>query len=113
MTGQNSPESAWTYDHFLGFLLLYASHADLDYSENERNHILTQVNKMILSEVEMRFEQMTDYAQLDLILKLKEKFIHNTADKEKVLKILHDHFFSDGEFSRLENALYTFLNKLL
>lgn len=103
----------WTNDHFIAFVLLYASHADYDYSAEEKENILSLVNKKILSEVEAEFERLGDFAQLDLIMMLKKQFIKTSEDKLKILQHLNNHFAVDGDYSKLESGLYTFLEKLL
>jgi len=105
--------TSWSYDHFLGFLLLHASYADYEYTDDEKAHILTHINQDILEDVEAHFDTLGEYKQLDVILSLKRKFIHSSDDKEKVLQILKSHFKSDGDYSRLETNLYNFLSKLL
>lgn len=93
--------------------MLYASYADYDYSEKEKENILSMVNQDILSEVEVEYDKLGDYAQLDLIMQLKKVFIKTEEDKSKILELLNTQFSADGDYSRLETGLYKFLEKLL
>ncbi len=109
----NTRVSEWSYDHFVAYLMLYASYADYDYSQKEKENILSLVDKDILSEVEVEYERLGDYAQLDLIMQLKKQFVKTKEDKSKILQLLNTQFSADGDYSRLETGLYTFLEKLL
>lgn len=103
----------WTYDHFVAFLLLYASYADLELTEDERVHIGKITSQTIYEEALVVFNKFSDFQQLQIILDLKNDFILTDEDKGNILKLLVDHFHKDGEFSRLENSLYEFLKRLL
>lgn len=107
------PINDWSYDQFLCLVLLYASYADYEYTNDEREHILTFVDDSILEEVEQVFNKLGDYEQLDLILSLKQKYITSEQDRAKLLKILKGQFNSDGDFSKLENVLFKFLERLM
>ena len=103
----------WTQEQFIAFLLLYASYADFEYSEDERNHILTFVQPHTLATVELLFNRLGDFQQLDLILKLKERFVKTPKERDQLLELLNSHFHSDGEFTKLESGLYDFLKRLI
>ena len=103
----------WTYDRFLCFLLLYASYADYEFSDKQREQILTHVDHTVLDEVESVYNNLGEYEQLDMILTLKKKYISSSQDKSQLLALLKKQFNSDGDYSKLESVLYQFLDKLL
>lgn len=109
----NNSSQQWSYDHFLCLLLLYASYADLEYTADEKQHILSYVNLETLKEVEATFDKLGDYEQLELIINLKNRFVQSSEDKAQVLHVLRNHFKSDGDYSKLESSLYQFLEKLI
>ena len=108
-----SISESWSYDHFIGFLLLYAAHADYEYSTSEEEHIQSLISPKILQEVEVAFNAMGEFEQLQSILDWKEQFITTSEDKKKVLEALSRLFKSDGDYSKLEANLYDFLKRLL
>lgn len=110
---REDPKTNWSYDHFLCLVLLYASYADYEFSSAERTHILKFVNQAILEEVEDTFNRLGEYEQLDLILTLKKKYITSEEKRNQLLKILKGQFDSDGDYSKLENVLYQFLERLI
>jgi hypothetical protein len=105
--------NTWSLDHFVALILLYASHADYDYSTEEKEHILEHTSDTILAEVEKVFYGLGDYQQLDLIIKLKKKWVTSDDERDKLFGLLKRHFDADGDFSRLENSTLAFLNRLL
>ncbi len=109
----NKSQQEWTYDHFLCLVLLYASYADLEYTKDEKEHILSHVQPDTLKEVETAFDKLGDFEQLNLIMNTKSRFIKTSEDKAQVLHVLKNHFKSDGDYSKLESNLYQFLEKLL
>lgn len=109
----NQCQSSWSYDHFLCLVLLYASYADFEYSPEEKEHILSYVPTHILNEVETTFDTLGDFEQLDLIMNLKTRFVQSEDDKSQLFYVLKNHFNSDGDYSKLEESLYMFLEKLL
>lgn len=111
-TGSSKYLNEWSYDHFLSFFLVYASHADYEYTDNEKNHILNHVSQDVLSETEAAYLSLGDFEQLDLILQLKKKYLSTEEEKNKLLTILKAHFESDGDYSKLEFGLFKFLKKL-
>ena len=102
----------WTKDHFLCFLLLYASHADYDYSTDEEIHINSLFPNPIYQDANQVFDSQTEYQQLQTILHLKERFITSDKEKADILLLLKDLFRADGHISRPENNLLHFLSKL-
>ena len=109
----NKSQEQWSYDHFLCLVLLYASYADLEYTKEEKEHILSYVQPNTLKEVETAFDKLGDFEQLNLIMNTKSRFIHSEEDKAQVLHVLKNHFKSDGDYSKLESSLYQFLEKLI
>lgn len=112
MSDINNKEK-WSYDHFLSLVLLYASYADFEYTQDEKEHILSYVQPHILTEVETTFDKLGDFDQLNLIMNLKPQFVKTAEDKSQILHVLRNHFKSDGDYSKLEGNLYRFLEKLL
>ena len=105
--------SHWTEEHFICFVLLYAAHADFEFSNEEREFICGRVGEPILSETEILFQRLTEYQQLDLIMKLKNRFVIDEENKARILSRVKELFEVDGSYSKLEKTLYSFLSRLI
>ena len=103
----------WIFDEFLAFLLIYASHVDFDFSDEEKEEIEKIVSKKIFDEVYAHFQTLTDYQALELILSYKDVYFSTDEEKETLFKEMHNLFNIDGDFSTLEKELLLFLKKLM
>jgi hypothetical protein len=106
-------QTDWDFNEFLAFLLIYASHVDLDFSEDEKNQILNTVSPEIFEEVYAHFNSLTDFQALKLILDYKDLYYSTKEEKEHLFEEMHELFNADGEYSALEKDLVLFLNKLM
>ncbi len=106
-------EVQWNYDEFLAYLLIYASYADLEFSQQEKMIILQTVNEETFKELEQTYLSATDYERLKLILDHKGLYYPTLDQKKELLFKIKKLFEADGEFSRLEKSLSLFLEKLL
>lgn len=100
-------------DEFVAFLLIYVSHADLDFSEDERKNILQIVNKDTFTKVDKLYNSLGEYKRLEMIINNKDIFYPSSDQKSKLMDLITHQFMADGEVSKLENNLYQFLERLL
>jgi hypothetical protein len=103
----------WSFDEFLAFLLIYASHADIDFSEDERALIKESVTDEEFDVVFHYFNQLTDFQALELILSYKDVYFSTKDEKDHLFEELQKLFNVDGDFSVLEKELLMFLDKLM
>ena len=103
----------WVFDEFLAFLLIYASHVDFDFSDEEKDEIEKIVGKDIFDEIYAHFITLTDYQALEVILSYRGIYFSTVEEKELLFKEIHNLFNVDGDFSTLEKELLLFLKKLM
>lgn len=103
----------WNYDEFVTFLLLYASHADFEFSEEERALIKSKVSTDTYDKIEKEFHETSDFQRLQKIIDCKGLFYPTPARKNELMDIMQKLFEADGEYSSLEKTLKLFLEKLL
>lgn len=103
----------WNFNEFLAFLLLYASHADINFSEDERLLIKEKVSVKVFDEMYYEFNQHTDFQALEIIMNYKEVYFATKKEKDNLLSEMQKLFNVDGEFSTLEKELLMFLDKLM
>jgi len=112
-TEQNQRTTDWSFEQFLAFLLIYASHADLEFSEEEKEQIKQIVSEDDFLELYAYFKRITDYQALQLILDHKDLYFPTTAEKQVLFDEMRKVFHADGDFSTLEKDLLLFLDKLM
>lgn len=103
----------WDFNTFLAFLLIYASHADLEFSESEKEQIKKRVSLEKFEQLHALFDDMTDYQVLELILSYKSRYFSTEEEKNTILTEMRMLFEADGEYSAFEKELAMFLEKLL
>ncbi len=117
MTGPTAYISSFvqdcSFEEFLTFLLIYASHADLDFSESERFAIIERVGEATFNKVDRHYTALGEYQRLEVILRFKERFYPDQVEKNRVLQLIKGQFYQDGELSKLESNLLEFLTRLL
>jgi len=113
MASSKNKIKGWSFDHYIGFLLLYASHADYEYSMEEKQMIKSKVGKEVLEEVESYFECVPLSDHVLTLMNFRKLYIKTDADRINVQNTLKELWHSDGEFSRPEVISDLFLNNLL
>jgi len=103
----------WDHDHFLGFLLLYAARADMDYSDSEREYLESKINPDTLNEVQQEFDECRDYECIQIIEQYRDEYFKTPEQKAELLVRIEELFESDGHYTITENNLFLMLRKLL
>jgi thiosulfate/3-mercaptopyruvate sulfurtransferase len=103
----------YNYNEFLAFLLLYASHVDLDFSDIEKNKILKILPQDKYEKIYAQFREMNDYQALQTILEYKGVYYPTPEQKNELIDKVKIQFFSDGQFDSIEKEVLFFLEKLL
>ena len=103
----------WTYEEFLCFLLIYASHVDIEFSEDEKVRLQKTFGQETYQKMFSIFDDMSDYQSLQEILRYKDKYYNTPEKRQEVLDNIKLQFFIDGEYSTMEKEIYQFLEKLM
>lgn len=108
-----SSHPKWDHDQFLTFLLLYASMADMEYTEDEREYIRSKTKPDVMKAVQGEFDECKDYECLQIIEAYRNQFFSTPEDKAELLLRLEELFESDGKYTTTENSLFLMLRKIL
>ncbi len=103
----------WNYNEFLCFLLIYVSHVDIDFSDEEKDRIKRMFDEDLYDRVYNEFDNMSDYQSLNHIMSFKEQYYNDESKKKELLDSIKIQFFVDGEFSVMEKEVFHFLEKML
>ncbi len=106
-------ELNWNSNEFITFLLLHASHADLEFTDDEREIIMERVSPDVFEEIYARYEEMGEFEVLQTILDYKGLYYPTIDRKNELMDLLKKQFEADGEVTSLEKNLTIFLEKLL
>lgn len=113
MAGTVNTHPKWNYNQFICFILLYASMADLEFSDEECKLILSKVDESSMEQIKAEMESNSDYERLQIIGKYREKYFATPEQKAEILVKIEELFESDGTYARTEHNLFMMLRKLL
>lgn len=106
-------ELKYSYNEFLGLLLIYIAHVDMEFTEDEREMIKNKIGQNALEKVLADFENMSDFQAFQVILSYKGVYYPTTEQKEEIMTDIKKLFLSDHDFSTLEKETYHFLLNMM
>jgi tellurite resistance protein len=106
-------ELKWSYNEFLTFVMIYASHVDMEFSDEEMSNIRSRVDQEAFDKMYAEFDKRNDFETLQTILGYKDLYFPNDESKNEILKTIKLQFFADGEYSPMERELMHFFEKLM
>ena len=68
-------ELKYSYNEFLGLLLIYIAHVDMEFTEDEREMIKNKIGQNALEKVLADFENMSDFQAFQAILSYKGVYL--------------------------------------
>jgi len=98
---------------FETFLLIYASHVDYVFSDEEKKHIKAKTSEEIYTKMYDLFNNNPDYTSMKILLKNKEKYLSQEKDKLHFFDSLKDLFKIDGDYSRIEKSFLHFFQRII
>lgn len=103
----------WSKKELLAYLLIYISNLDLKESRKECEYMLSRVDKNIYNRMHKKFETDSDYQCIQNIikaLKIHDYYRNDYADLFADIKLMA---YADGDYSNMEQMLYSHLEKIL
>ena len=114
LTASNIEDPAtWQKNELLAYILLFVAHSDLNETHNEREYILSRVDKNIFQRVFEQFEKDNDYQSIQNIIeavKTHDYYRNDLADLFADIKLMA---FADGNMDSMEKMVYSSLKKIL
>ena len=103
----------WNYLEFVTFLMIYASHVDMDFSEEEIKRISSSISEKTYQKMYNEFDSRSDFESLQIILNYKGLYYPTSERKNELLNKVKMLFFADGDYSTMERELMHFFKKLM
>ncbi|SFZ91787.1 3-mercaptopyruvate sulfurtransferase SseA, contains two rhodanese domains [Flaviramulus basaltis] len=113
VTSNMETPSTWTKDELLAYILLFVAHSDLNETQNEKEYILSRVDKNVFERVHKQFENDNDYQSIQNIIeavKTHDYYRNDLADLFADIKLMA---FADGGMDNMEKMAYSHLKKIL
>lgn len=106
-------ELKWSYNEFLAFLLIYISHVDMEFVDEEKAMIRTKVGEASFEKMCIEFDSMSDYKAYETILAYKGVYYPTNEQKQEIVEKMKDLFHADMDFNIMEKELLHFLEKMM
>jgi len=103
----------WTYDDFLGYLLIYASHADFIVNRDEVRKIIEEIGRSEYSRISAIFDKQSDAERAETISHFGSVHCQSEETRQKVLDQIQDLLFADENYRTEEQAFFYGIKMLL
>lgn len=103
----------WTYDDFITYLLIYASHADFIVTREEVRRIITETGRSEYNKINRIFEKQSDAEKAEAIAFFGMNHCTTNEELNSVLEQLQNLLFSDDSYKTEEQAFFFGVKKLL
>ncbi len=106
-------ELKWSYDEFLAFLLIYISHVDMEFTDNEKEYVKIKSGESNFDKMMAEFDAMTDYQAFETILAYKGVYYPTPEQKQELIDKMIAIFHADHEFNIMEKGLLQFMERMM
>lgn len=103
----------WSRKEFEAYILLYAAHCDFFESEEEKNYILSKVDKKTFERIHVEVVVDSDETNLNKIQQYLSENNFHQKEKEALIKDLKMVFIADGTIAILEKKVFSILKKII
>ena len=112
---QNKKEmnTNWTKKEFKAYILLYAAQADYSISSEEKEVILSKVDKQTYKKIKNELKKDNDFQSIEKIQASMNIHNYSKGFLDLLINDIKEVFFSDDSFDILERNMLMFLKKVL
>lgn len=103
----------WTYNEFFAFLLIYISHVDMEFGDEEKEMIKKSVGEPTFSKMFDLFNDISDYKAYETILGYKDTYFPTKDKKNALLEKMRELFDADMDYNVMEKELLHFLDRMM
>lgn len=103
----------WNFEEFTSYLLLYASNADSEISEDEIAMIKSRISEEQYTAIRKAFDEANDFQRIQKILSYKGLYFPTESRARELMALITQLFKVDGHFSTLEENSLRLLKRLI
>jgi replicative superfamily II helicase len=104
------PHSEYSFQDFIAYLMIFAANSDLEFTDDEKEYIIKKVGRFEYEKMLTLFESHNDYESIEFILELKKVYVDEEGHDD-MMSLLKKVFFTDNEFSTLEQGVFLALQR--
>lgn len=101
----------WSQKEFLAYLLIFAAHADNNFTTEEEKHILSIIDPWSYTKALAEFSKDNGFVQIQKIMKYQKANASFSIDL--ILHEMESLFYSDNYYHRMEKFTLASIRRLL
>ncbi len=109
----NTTSTNWTHDEFKAYILLYAANCDHIENRQEREYILSKVDRKTYEDIHYELDADNDYQSIQKIIASIERFDYSESELQRLTAEIMELFLADDELDTVEQCIYMMLKKIL
>jgi len=103
----------WSREEFKAYLMLNCANADYIETEEEKDLILSKVDKTTYKRIHKEFDKDNDYIRLQKIASTAKRFGYTKDKIDVLLERMKELFMQDHKFNAYEEYMYKGLKRIL
>lgn len=103
----------WSSDELKAYLLLYCTHCHVEETEEDKELIISKVDKDTYKRIHKEVDKDNDYQSLQKIMNTIERLGYTENDIDGLIADIKELFLDDDEFDTLEQNMLRQLKHLL
>ncbi len=103
----------WSSDELKAYLLLYCTHCHVEETEEDKELIISKVDKDTYKRIHKEVDKDNDFQSLQKIMNTIERLGYTDKDIDVLIADIKELFLDDGEFDTLEQNMLRQLKHLL
>ena len=106
-------DSAWTYNEFLAFLLVYGAQMTTTITLEEKAFIQARTGISDIDKIVKQLDDMSDIEAIEVIGDYRQRFLHAEDTKQKVRQDLEDLLKTNDKPSQFDHVIIHIIEKLV
>ena len=103
----------WSKKELVAYILLYIANSDLHETNDEKDFIMSKVDRITFADVHKTFDEDNDYQCIQKIIKGVETHDYFRNDYAELFVDIKLMLYADGEAVDMEEATFMYLRKIL
>lgn len=105
--------SRWTKKELVAYILLYIANSDLHETNDEKDFIMSKVDRKTFAKVHEEFDNDNDYQCLQKIIESVKTHNYFKTDFSELFADIKLMLYADGEVHDMEDTTFMYLRKIL
>ncbi len=103
----------WNRNEFKAYVLLYAANCDHIENRQEREYILSKVDKKTYENIHYELDADNDYQSIQKIISNIDQFEYSENELQRLTAEIMELFLADDKLDTVEQCIFMMLKKIL